>query len=321
MAKMLRVETAQEKEEQAKCPDPRTSADNVPSRHQMLNKLAQLPKFKPFKSGHEKSIVQLCVALQCAHNTAVEVAGHLTFLDHTLHLDQFSFILKHSVHPLVQTSVPAGLPDPTCLQFEHPTLSEEECFEEKAINSVLPMVHHPDLEKLPPKDPTHCLAAAVHYVLRFRLFKKNPSQGMAVDKFQVECKKFYQVITGKMYDAGKKTPKALKMKKDKAVTEKPTKTTEQATTKEQEKQEVAPPDTAPNEDDILYCDTDDDSNASLPDPFVPIDPKKPKHWTPKKTRLKTQPSKHQRSWTPQTFWNSSLMRKKINQPKSSPSRN
>ena len=55
-------------------------------------------------------------------------------------------------------------------------------------------------------------------------------------------------------------------------TEKPTKTTEQATPREQEKQEVAPP----NEDEILYCDTDDDNNTSLPDPFASEDPKKPK---------------------------------------------
>ena len=76
-----------------------------------------------------------------------------------------------------------------------------------------------------------------------------------------------------MYDAGKKTPKALKMKKDKAATERPTKpTTEQATPKEQGKQEVTPPDKA----DVLYCDTDDDSDTSLPDPFAPIDPKKAK---------------------------------------------
>ena len=136
MAKIMRVETAWEKEDQAKCPDPCTSADNVPSGHQMLNKLAQLPNFKPFKSGHEKSIVQLCVTLQRAHNTAAEVTGHLIFLGCTLHLDQFSFILKHSVHPLMQISVPPSLSDPNCLQFEHPTLSEEEHFEEKAINSV-----------------------------------------------------------------------------------------------------------------------------------------------------------------------------------------
>ena len=52
MAKLLRVETAHEKE-QAKCPDPCTSADNIPGGHQVLNKLATLPNFKPFKSGHE----------------------------------------------------------------------------------------------------------------------------------------------------------------------------------------------------------------------------------------------------------------------------
>ena len=139
MAKLLRVETAHEKEEQGKCPDPRISAHNIPSGHQMLNKLATLPNFKPFKSGHEMSIVQLFMALQHMHNTAAEVAGHLTFLGHTLHPDQFSFILKHSVRPLIQLSVPAGLSGPTHLQFEH--LTEEECFEEKAINSVLPMPH------------------------------------------------------------------------------------------------------------------------------------------------------------------------------------
>ena len=139
------------------------------------------------------------------------------------------------------------------------------------------MLYHPNLEKMPPKDPTHCLAAVVHYVLRFRLFKNNLSQEMTVDRFQVEWKKFYQAITSKTYDAGKKTPKALKMKKDKAVTDKPTKpTTEPATPKEQEKQKETPPDTAPDKDDILYCDTDDDSSASLPHPFTPIDPKKAK---------------------------------------------
>ena len=113
------------------------------------------------------------------------------------------------------------------------------------------------------------------------------SQGMTVDKFQVEWKKFYQAITGKTYDAGKKPPKALKMKKDKAVIEKPTKTTDQATPKKQEKHKVAPPDTPPNEEDVLYCDTDDDSDASLPDPFTPIDPKKAKTLDTKEDQAKT----------------------------------
>ena len=128
----------------------------------MLNKLAALPNFKTITSGHEMSIVHLFTALQRAHNTAAEVAGHLTFLGCTLHPEQFTFILKHSVCPLIQISVPAGLSDPTRLQFQHPALTEKERFKEKVINDVLPLSHHPKLGDLPPKDPTHCLATAIH---------------------------------------------------------------------------------------------------------------------------------------------------------------
>ena len=99
------------------------------------------------------SIVQLFTALQQIHNTAAEVMGHLAFLGHTLDPEQFSFIFKHSVRPLIQLFVPVGLSDLTYLQFEHPALTEEEQFEEKAINSMLPMPHHPKLMDLPPKIP------------------------------------------------------------------------------------------------------------------------------------------------------------------------
>ena len=64
MAKMLRIETTREKEEQAKCPNPCTSTDTIPRGHQMLNKLATLANFKTIKSGHKMSIVQLFTTLQ-----------------------------------------------------------------------------------------------------------------------------------------------------------------------------------------------------------------------------------------------------------------
>ena len=133
------------------------------------------------------SIVQLFTALQRAHYMAAEVTGHLTFLGCTLHPEQFTFILKHSVHPLIQISIPAGLSDPTRLQFEYSALTEEERFEEKAINDVFPLPHHLKLEDLPPKDPTHCLAT-IHYKIRSRLFKFKESQGSIADMFQVEKK-------------------------------------------------------------------------------------------------------------------------------------
>ena len=56
------------------------------------------------------AIVQLFYALQWAHNTAAEVAGHLAILGRTLSPDQFSFILKHLVRPLIQFNIPPSLP-------------------------------------------------------------------------------------------------------------------------------------------------------------------------------------------------------------------
>ena len=58
------------------------------------------------------AIVQLFYVLQRAHNTAAEVMGHLAFLGRTLSSDQFTFILKHSVRPLIQFNIspPPSLP-------------------------------------------------------------------------------------------------------------------------------------------------------------------------------------------------------------------
>ena len=72
----------------------------------MLNRLEKLPGFKKYEDGEEMAIVQLFYALQRAHNTVAEVTGHLAFLGRTLSPDQFSFILKHSVRPLIQFNIP-----------------------------------------------------------------------------------------------------------------------------------------------------------------------------------------------------------------------
>ena len=51
-----------------------------------------------------------------------------------------------------------------------------------------------------------CLAAAVHYTLREKLFNKfHESQGKIADIFQVKHKKFFTSVTGRTYDARKKT--------------------------------------------------------------------------------------------------------------------
>ena len=143
-------------------------------------------------------IAELFRGLQKAHNAFTETASHLAFLARTLKPDQFSIILKHSIHLLVQLEIPACLCNPGELKFAKKDLSPEEVFEQHAVNTVLPCPYHPNLEKVELKYPTKCLAAAEHYTLREKLFDKfHESQGKIADIFQVERKKFFTSVTGR----------------------------------------------------------------------------------------------------------------------------
>ena len=140
--------------------------------HQAMNNLEALPNFKEFKNGEEFAICEMFRCLQHAHNATAETAEHLAFLGCTLSTDQFSFILKHSVHPLVQLQIAPCLFHPGELHFAKAELTPEEVYEETAVNRVLPRLHHPKLDEVDTKHPTHCLAAAVHYTLHQKLFNK-----------------------------------------------------------------------------------------------------------------------------------------------------
>ena len=111
------------------------------------------------------AIVQLFFALKRAHNTAAEVTGHLAFLGRTLSPGQFSFILKHSVRPLIQFNIAPHLCQPGKLTFVKADLTPEEAFKQQPVNKMLPKPYHPKLQKVENKHATCCLAAAVHYQL------------------------------------------------------------------------------------------------------------------------------------------------------------
>ena len=166
---------------------------------------------------------------------------------------QFQFILRHSLCPLVQLQVPAGLCHLGELQFAKPNLSSNKLFEQWVVNNILPHPYHPKLEKVASKHPTRALATAIHYQLCKWLFTKfTASQTKIVDMFQVECKKFFTTITGHQYDTGKKPTKADKLKmlgsktdKEPEKSEEPTKETEQTQAKPTE---TIDPDMPPLED-------------------------------------------------------------------------
>ena len=193
---MLRMETEHNKQDKKLCKNPRISTDNILTSHQAMNKLEALPNFKEFKNREEFAICELFRCLQHAYNAAVETAEHLAFLGHTLSTDQFSFILKHSVCPLVQLQIPPHLCHPRELCFAKAELTPEEAYEEKAVNKVLPRPQKPKLDDVDTKHPTSCLAATVHYTLQQKLFNKfKESQSNVADHFLVECKKFLTIFT------------------------------------------------------------------------------------------------------------------------------
>ena len=109
--------------------------------------------------------------------------------------------------------MPAHLCHPGELKFAKEHLTDNELYEQRGVNTVLPRPHHPDLDQVPAKHPTRALAGAIHYQLRKHMFTKfATSQTDIADLFQVERKKFFTSITGREYEAGKKQTKAEKTK-------------------------------------------------------------------------------------------------------------
>ena len=210
---MLRVETAKESENRENFPDPRTSTDNIITGTQALSRLAAMPNFAAIQGDQWEMVCELFDSLQTVHTAIADVTGTLATLGRTLDPNQFQFLLKHSVHPLVQLQVPAHLCHPSELKFAKEHLTDDELYEQCGVNTVLPRPHHPDLDQVPAKHPTRALASTIHYQLRKHMFTKfATSQTDIADLFQVERKKIFTNITGQENEAGKKQTKAEKTK-------------------------------------------------------------------------------------------------------------
>ena len=136
---MLRVETTKESEDREKFPDPRTSTDNIITGTQALCRLAAMPNFTAIQSDLWEMVCELFDSLQTAHTAIADIAGTLATLGRTLDPNQFKFLLKHFVCPLVQLQVPAHLCHPSELKFAKEHLTDDELYEQCAVNTVLPI--------------------------------------------------------------------------------------------------------------------------------------------------------------------------------------
>ena len=124
--KLLRMTTAKDAADREKCPDPRVSTEILMTGHRALNRLAALPNFKDIEGADREEVCELFDSLQIAHATIADAASSLASLGQRLHPHQFQFLLKHSIHPLIQLQIPAHLCHPGELRFEkqqYPTMN------------------------------------------------------------------------------------------------------------------------------------------------------------------------------------------------------
>ena len=163
--KLLRTTTPKDAADKEKCPDPRIPTENLMTCHRALNRLTALPNFKDIEGSDREEVCELFDQLQTAHAAIADAAGSLASLGHRLHPHQFQFLLKHSIHPLIQLQIPAHLCHPGELRFEKQYLSNNELYKQRCVNTLLPRPYHPSFDSIPPKHPTRALAAAIHYHL------------------------------------------------------------------------------------------------------------------------------------------------------------
>ena len=209
---MLRVETTKESQNREKFPDPRTSTDNIITGTQALSRLAAMPNFTAIQGDQWEMVCELFDSLQTVHTAIADIAETLTTLGRTLDPNQFQFLLKHLVCPLVQLQVPAHLCHPGELKFAKEHLTDDELYEQCGVNTVLPRPHHQNLDQVPAKHPTRALASTIHYQLRKCMFTKfATSQTDIADLFRLRERNSSQVLQGENMNQAKSRPKQRKL--------------------------------------------------------------------------------------------------------------
>ena len=160
-----------------------------------------------FDKNGQQAVTKLFGHLQDAHNHMAEVAKSIVNVSEVSSPEQFTFVLQLAVRPIVQLKIPPHLSAPTELKFERERLTPEELTEENCCNLILPRPFHPKFAKLDFKDPTRCLAAAAHFLIRKKLFNSKCTQLHVTKDFAVAEKKLHLAISGRKYDPGKKASK------------------------------------------------------------------------------------------------------------------
>ena len=185
----------------------RVSSDEIPAGPEVLSRMCLQGNLPCFDKKGQQAVTKLFGHLQDAHNHMAEVAKSIVNVSEVSSPEQFTFVLQLAVRPIIQLKIPPHLSAPTELKFERERLTPEELTEENCCNLILPRPFHPKFTKLDFKDPTRCLAADAHFLIRKKLFNSKCTQLCVAKDFAVAEKKLHLAISGRKYDPGKKSSK------------------------------------------------------------------------------------------------------------------
>ena len=235
----------------------RVSSDEIPVGPEVMSKM-HLQNLPCFDKKGQQAVTRLFSHLQDAHNHLAEVAKQIIMVSEVSSPEQFTFVLQHAVRPIIQLRIPPHLSAPTELKFEKERLTPEEINEENCCNLILPRPFHPKFANLDSKDPTRCLAAAAHFLIRKKLFNSKVTQLRVAKDFAVAEKKLHLAISRRKYDPGKKASKRKLTSDEKTADPQPSTSKDESTSTQQPQGETIS-EQQPEDKPVLEQQPQDDS--------------------------------------------------------------
>ena len=227
----------------------RVSSNKIPTGPEVTSKMHLQENLPCFDQKGQQAVTKLSCHLQDAHNHMVEVAKAIIDVSEVSSPEQFTFVLQLAVRPIIQLKIPPHLSAPTELRFEKERLTPEEIAEENCCNLILPQPFHPKFAKIDFKDPTRCLAAAAHFLIKEKLFNSKCTQLHVTKDFAVAEKKLHLTVSRRKYDPGKKASKRKRTSDVKAADPKPS-TSQDKSTSEQQPQDESISEQQPQDESV-----------------------------------------------------------------------
>ena len=243
------------------------ASDSIPTGPEVTSKMHLHENIMSFDKAGQQAITQLFSHLQDAHNHMAQVAQAVVQLSKVSSPEQFTFVLKLAVRPIIQLKIPPHLSAPTELKFEKERLTQEEITEEYCCNLILPRPFHLKLSGISFKHPTRCLAAAAHFLIRKELFNSKYPQLLVAKDFAVAEKKLHLAASGRKYNPGKKAPKKRHTSNGKTAAPKPSTSQEQPQSGSISEQQPQSETTTDTQQEHVPSQFSSDDDESLPDAF------------------------------------------------------